>query len=241
MKRAFWIALVLAGCVAAAPGTSAQAPTGGNGADSEQKKPANESQKPAGTPPSPSANPFPEDTTSVPVMPTTTNVPVEPESNGDQGVRVAAPSEDSDPARSPDDPVPAASDESEGFSSSLKGLENVVPPPDTDEPGKKSKKEPTHQEAAGEDINVGKYYLSEKNWKAALSRFQSAMVLDPENPEVYWGLAEAERHLNDYTDARAYYEKLLEYDPDGPHGKEARKAMKDPQIANAQKPVGDHP
>jgi len=40
-----------------------------------------------------------------------------------------------------------------------------------------------HEEAATEDINVGGYYLQTKNWKAALSRFESALVLDPENPK----------------------------------------------------------
>jgi len=60
------------------------------------------------------------------------------------------------------------------------------------------------------------------------------MVLDPENPDVYWGLAEAEQHMGDLADARAHYEKVLDYDPDGPHGKQARKALKDPEIANAK-------
>jgi cytochrome c-type biogenesis protein CcmH/NrfG len=60
------------------------------------------------------------------------------------------------------------------------------------------------------------------------------MVLDPDNPEVYWGLAETERHLGDFAQARTHYQKLLDYDPEGPHGKEARKALADPQIANAK-------
>ena len=54
------------------------------------------------------------------------------------------------------------------------------------------------------------------------------------DPEVYWGLAESERGLGQFAEARANYKKLLDYDPDGPHGKAARKALKDPEIANAQ-------
>jgi len=56
--------------------------------------------------------------------------------------------------------------------------------------GKKRKlavKEPEHQETSAEDIEVGKYEMERKNWKAALSRFESAMVLAPDEPEVYWG------------------------------------------------------
>jgi len=47
----------------------------------------------------------------------------------------------------------------------------------------------------GRRIQVGGYYLEKKNWKAAQSRFESAMVLSPDDPGVYWGLAEAARHL----------------------------------------------
>jgi Tfp pilus assembly protein PilF len=123
-------------------------------------------------------------------------------------------------------------------------MEKLLPPPDDNQPEKKRKlavKEPTHQEAASKDIDVGSYYLQTKNWRAALSRYESALVLDPENPEVYWGLAEAERHLGDFADARTHYLKLLDYDPDGPHGKEARKAMKDPEIANAKAAATEQP
>jgi hypothetical protein len=163
---------------------------------------------------------------------------------GLSGGRVALPGDDLDPVRSPDDPIPAAgSGQQEDSSSSLSGLDKLLPKPDDDQADKKKKKEkePTHQEAATEDINVGGYYLDKKNWKAAFSRFQSALVLDPENPEVYWGLAEAERQLGDLASARAHYEKVLEYDPDGPHGKQARKALKDPAIANAKKAAPRQP
>jgi cytochrome c-type biogenesis protein CcmH/NrfG len=164
---------------------------------------------------------------------------------GEEYGRAPLPSEDLDPARSPDDPAPAAtSGQTEDFSSSLTGMEKLLPRPEDDQPEKKRKpavKEPTHKEAASNDINVGNYYLQTRNWKAALSRFQSAMVLDPENPEVYWGLAEAERHQGDFADARAHYLKLLDYDPDGPHGKEARKAMKEPEIANGKKATPSQP
>ena len=87
---------------------------------------------------------------------------------------------------------------------------------------------------------MGKYYLDQKNWRAAQSRFQSALVLAPEDPEVYWGLAESARHLGNFPDARANYEKVIEYDPDSRHAKEAKKALEDPKIENAKAaPAGD--
>jgi tetratricopeptide (TPR) repeat protein len=85
-----------------------------------------------------------------------------------------------------------------------------------------------------EDESVGSYYLEQKNWKAALSRFESALVLDPENPDVYWGLAEAQRHIGDYISAKANYLKVMEYDPDSKHGKEAKRILREPEVANAK-------
>jgi hypothetical protein len=251
MKRFLTCALVLAGCLMAGPGVLAQAPAAGD-SKGQNKPPASESKTPPqsntsqpGAPAPSSNNPFPEDTTTVPVMPSKTPPPLPEgtyrgEDRGSYLAPVPLPGEDVDPVRSPDDPAPEATSGSDAnTSSSLKGLERLLPSPEDDEQsGKKRKllviKEPTHQEAASKDIDVGKFYLDRKNWKAALSRFESALVLDPENPEVYWGLAEAEHHLGDFANAKAHYLKLLEYDPDGPHGKQARRELKDPALEKAQ-------
>jgi tetratricopeptide (TPR) repeat protein len=232
MKKGFSIALALASSMTCGLRLHSQAPP----APPQQSKPS-DPQKPPANPQKPPAesNPFPEDTNNVPLMPSGGEpaVPNEP-SNG------AAPSSlstaDVDPVRSPDDPQPDANTDAEGFSSSTAGLERVVPPPDTDtRSGKRGKNQPAseHQETAAEDEKVGDYYLSQKNWKAALSRYESAVVLDPENPEVYWGLGEAQRHLGSFAEAKTSYQKLIEYDPDSKHSKEARKLLKDPELASA--------
>jgi hypothetical protein len=256
MRRIVYIVLVLAGCLAAAPHLLAQAPAAGD--TKGQSKPAGESQKPQsnssqpGAAPQSSANPFPADTSTVPVMPSKIPPPL-PQGTyrGEEREMERVPDsspvplrgEDVDPVRSPDDPAPEArsgsdADSSANSSSSLNGLEGLLPKPEDDQPGKKKKllvlKEPTHQEASSKDIEVGDYYLDRKNWKAALSRFESALILDPENPEVYWGLAEAEHHLGYYAHAKAHYLQLLEYDPDGPHGRQARRELKDPALEKAQ-------
>jgi hypothetical protein len=245
MRQGFWFAVILVGCLAAASQVCAQTPTGGGGAGSPQNKPAGQQPgQPAGQPAG--ANQFPEDTNSVPLLPAK-NAPGSPDgsySGGDSGLgyaRTALPGEDLDPVRSPDDPAPSTDNaQGDGSSSSLAGLDRVLPGPDDDRTDKKKKlsvKEPTHKEAASKDIEVGGYYLETKNWKAAESRFESAMVLDPDNPDVFWGLAEAERHLGDFADAKKYYQTVLDFDPDSKHGKEARKALKEPEIANAKPPA----
>jgi tetratricopeptide (TPR) repeat protein len=158
---------------------------------------------------------------------------------------VGLPNDDADPVKSPDDPVAETSNESQSFSSSKDpGLDKILEKAsDEDQQTAKRKarggdkygeKPAEHKETPSEDIEVGKFEIERKNWKAALSRFESALVLSPDDPEVYWGLAESERGLGQFAEARANYKKLLDYDPDGPHGKAARKALNDPQIAHAQ-------
>jgi len=240
MRRGFRFALILAGILAAGSQAHAQVPTGSSAPASGQTKPAG--QQPAKPVES---NPFPEDTNSVPVLPAKTAPPL-PDGNYGSAESVPSyegmklPGDDSDPVRSPDDPVAAPSAADSSSSSSLAGLDKVLPGPDDDKVEQKRKlavKEPKPKEVASKDIEVGGYYLETKNWKAAESRFESAMVLDPDNPDVFWGLAEAERHLGNFADARKHYQTVVDYDPDSKHGKDARKALKEPEIANAKPPA----
>jgi Tetratricopeptide repeat len=202
----------------------------------QQNKPGGPN-PPATQKPSSEANPFPEDTTNVPLMPNG-NAPVTPDVPA-SAAPATAPVADVDPVRSPDDPLGNQNTDDQGFSSSAAGLDNVTPPADTNVDARRGKKgraaapEPEPQESAAEDEKVGAYYLDNKNWKAALSRYESAVVLDPENPDVYWGMGEAQRHLGKLAEAKVSYEKLVEYDPDSKHGKDAKKILKSPELASA--------
>jgi len=229
--------------VAAAPRLSAQGQDKSGAPGAGQSQPAAGSPnaaQPAQTKPQSDANPFPEDTDSVPVMPTRVSPDLPPGAgNESRSGFIPIPDEDGDPMRSPEDAAAAAGSSDSGSSSSLTGMGDLPSPDDdTAQPGKHKKKEeqvvPEHHETAVEDEEVGSYYVSNKNWKGALSRFQSALVLDPYNPDVYWGLAESERHLGDFADARDNYKKVMEYDPGSRHAKEAGKALQDPEIANAK-------
>jgi tetratricopeptide (TPR) repeat protein len=180
------------------------------------------------------SNPFPEDTNSVPVLPSASS-PATPAPDASDYGSVALPRDDDDPVKSPDDAVSA--DDVSGSSDSSAGMDNLLKPPPDEDQGKHHRPgEPDqpHVESAKEDESVGSYYLDQKNWKAALSRYESAVVLDPENPDVYWGLAEAQRHTGNYASAKANYQKVMEYDPDSKHSKEAKKILKEPDMANAK-------
>jgi tetratricopeptide (TPR) repeat protein len=243
VKSVFAIALVLGCALVAGSHLPAQAQPQNQAPNSSQGgQPAN-SQEPNRTQQQTNQNPFPEDTNSVPLMPSRDNPNLPIPSGEASKERIDLPVDDIDPVRSPEEAGAAAESGESGSSSSLAGMSSLLPGPDDDtaEPSKHNKKgaqiAPEHHETAAEDENVGRYYLDNKDWKAALSRFQSALVLDPDNPDVYWGLAETERHLGNFAEARANYQKVVDYDPDSRHGKDARKALKDPEIANAKASV----
>jgi tetratricopeptide (TPR) repeat protein len=160
----------------------------------------------------------------------------------DESASLATPAVDRDPARSPDDDVAEPSGETgtfdQGFSSSRSGLDSILSGDENATSDKKKRgrrnEPPPHVETPAEDLSVAKYYLDKQNWKAALSRYQSALVRLPEEPDVYWGLAESQRHLGDLAGARANYQKLVDYDPDSRHGKEAAKLLKSAELANVK-------
>jgi len=236
MKPALRNALLAAFLVMAGLWACAQSRQG-SGAEpssSNQKKQNGSSQQPAKS--SADENPFPGDETNVPVLPTK-DTPDLPAGGNGSGEHAALPAGDVDPVASPDDGPPSGDSQPvSGFSSSSSGVDGLLNAPDDEQQSKHGGQaaEPEHHETAAEDENVAKYYLDNKNWRAAMSRYQSAMVLDPENPDVYWGLAESERHLGNYAEARANYQKVMEYDPDSKHAKEAAKALKEPDLANAK-------
>ena len=238
------ILVVLAVLLAAGRGIQAQS--------RPQPAPQNppQQQQPATQPAN--SNDFPEDTSNVPVIPANGGAPAAVAND----IPVPAIPEDADPVHSPDDSESVTSSDVTGgdsFSSSSSATAHMPvqmdePDVDTTQPhhaaDDKPKKVPglfnrgkTPEQAKAEtsesDLDVGNYYLSQHNYQGALSRFQSALVLDPENPDVYWGLAETQRGLHDYASAKANYQKLLDYDPQNKHAKEAKKLLKEPEIANA--------
>jgi Tetratricopeptide repeat len=235
MKRAIQFVLVAGCCWALSLPLAAQTPASGDAASTQQQKSAQKpdakTAKPAST--QTESNPFPTDTSLVPVVPSLSSVAA-PAPDAADYANVPLPGEDSDPVRSPDDGGPTTASGSQGgFSDSNQGMADLLKPPPDARKQKGEAIETIPQPTPKQDESVGSYYLQTKDWKGALSRFESALVLDPENPEVYWGLAEAQRHLGDYADAKANYLKVMEYDPDSHHSKDAKKILQQPEMESA--------
>jgi tetratricopeptide (TPR) repeat protein len=238
MRQGLGIALVVAACLVAAPVLLAQAPADKSAAGQSQADGNGKKTAPAQANPAAGANPFPEDTGNVPVMPSKLTPDIPPGTFNDADNAAASlPGDDLDPVRSPDQASAGNENVDELESSSdVKSMDSLLPKPGDDQTGKKKGGviDEAPKETSKEDITVGKYYLDQKNWKAAQSRFQSALVLAPEEPDVYWGLAESARNLGNFAEARANYLKVIEYDPGSKHAKEAQRILKDPEMANAK-------
>lgn len=84
---------------------------------------------------------------------------------------------------------------------------------------------PTNEQQAGKDIDVGYFYLKDKNYRAAESRLKEALELSPDNPVALIGLAQAQQKLGERDAARENYEAYLKIQPDGTDSDKVKKAL----------------
>jgi len=79
---------------------------------------------------------------------------------------------------------------------------------------------------AAKDVEVGQYYLKQKNYRAALERFNDALLYKPKDAEATIGLAQTQDKLGLSTPAYENYRVYLEILPSGPMAKQAQEAIK---------------
>jgi Tfp pilus assembly protein PilF len=78
---------------------------------------------------------------------------------------------------------------------------------------------------AAHDIDVGETYLAGNNFDAARERFEDALRLTPDNPLLWFRLAQALQGMQRLDPARLYYRKYLEAQPKGKFAGNAKKAV----------------
>lgn len=78
---------------------------------------------------------------------------------------------------------------------------------------------------AAKDVDVGFYYLNEKNYIAAESRLKEATELRPDIAAAYIGLGQAQQKLGKTADARKSYEAYLQLSPDSKDAEKVKKAL----------------
>jgi tetratricopeptide (TPR) repeat protein len=97
--------------------------------------------------------------------------------------------------------------------------------PEVAQPGKPLTEEEEHAQQAAKDIDVGYYYLNQKNYGAAESRLKEAVELKPDAAAAYIGLGQAQQKLGKSADARTSYEVYLTLEPDGHDADKVKKAL----------------
>ena len=83
--------------------------------------------------------------------------------------------------------------------------------------------EEEQQEA--KDVEVGYYYLRDKNYVAAESRLKEAVEIKPDSPAALIGLAQAQQKLGKRNEARQNYEAYLKLNPNRPDAEKVKDAL----------------
>jgi tetratricopeptide (TPR) repeat protein len=99
-----------------------------------------------------------------------------------------------------------------------------LPPPSDDSDEKAF--HPWDPHRAAKDVEVGEYYLKLKNYRAALERFNDALLYKPNDAEATFDLAVTQERLDLFAKARQSYSKYLQVLPAGSKAKESQEALK---------------
>ncbi len=78
---------------------------------------------------------------------------------------------------------------------------------------------------AAKDIEVGDFYFKRKNYRAAIARYQDALLWKDNDAEANFRLGQAFEKSNNPTEAVAHYEAYLKILPNGPYARDAQKAL----------------
>jgi Tfp pilus assembly protein PilF len=78
---------------------------------------------------------------------------------------------------------------------------------------------------AARALEQGENFLARNDYDAARVRFEDAMRLTPDDPLVYFRLAQSLQGLQRLDPARMFYKKYLELQPDGPFAGDAKKQV----------------
>src|SRR5579863_7875111 len=94
-----------------------------------------------------------------------------------------------------------------------------------DEPDGAQEMHPWNPYRAMKDDEVGDFYFKRKDYKAALARYQDALIWKEKDAVANFRMAECYEKLDQPDQAIPHYEEYLKILPGGPYAKDARKAL----------------
>ncbi len=121
--------------------------------------------------------------------------------------------------------LPADDQEQQGESSSRDSQIDLNAAPANRKASAAPQEYPYDPHKAAKDLEVGNYYLKQKNYRAALERFHDALLSKPNDAEATYGLAVTQEKLELWDEAYKNYSKYLEILPRGPMAAESKRAM----------------
>jgi tetratricopeptide (TPR) repeat protein len=78
---------------------------------------------------------------------------------------------------------------------------------------------------AVKDLEVGDFYFKKKNYKAALARYQDALIYKENDAVANFRAAQCLEKLDQPDDAVPFYQEYLRILPEGPLSKDAKKSL----------------
>jgi tetratricopeptide (TPR) repeat protein len=84
---------------------------------------------------------------------------------------------------------------------------------------------PFNPQKAAKDVEVGDFYFKRRNYRAALARYQDALLWKNNHAEANFRMAQCLEKLDNLEEAAVHYQEYLKILPHGPLAGEARKAL----------------
>ncbi len=158
------------------------------------------------------------------------SVPPPPAPQALSGQSVEPQAQQAPPTQAPGPGAPKPTGNNEVSSSKDTKIDLSPPPDDATHPGSAAAADVNEFHAydphkADKDVEVGDFYFKKKNYRAALSRYRSALRWKPNDAIATFRLAQALEKTGDLEEARAQYAAYLKILPYGPNAKEAQKAL----------------
>jgi tetratricopeptide (TPR) repeat protein len=111
---------------------------------------------------------------------------------------------------------------------------SVVETNPEDEPADVQEMHPWNPYRAMKDDEVGDFYFKRKSYRAALARYQDALIWKEKDAIANFRIAQCYEKLDQPDQAIPYYQEYLKILPEGPFAKEARKALEKLKAAEAK-------
>jgi tetratricopeptide (TPR) repeat protein len=101
-------------------------------------------------------------------------------------------------------------------------------------PGDVQELHPWNPYRAMKDDEVGDYYFKRKSYKAALARYQDALVWKENDAVANFRMAQCYEKLDQPDQAVTHYQEYLKILPEGPFARDARKALEKLKASEAK-------